>query len=129
MEVPIGASGYLLLSCVKVSGVSSAIFSSNDNSRIAPGMSISANLTLTRFANNSSLDFGLEFVFLRGQERSSGGNFESENSVIWVLIFVANEGLLGVDFSFFGFLRPWEAKQSSFAHARYELDSRASVMS
>ena len=102
-EVPIGASGCLLLSCAKVSGVSSAIFSSDDNSRIAPGISISANLTLTRFANNSSLDFGLEFAFLGGQERSSGGNFETENSVIWVLIFVANEGLLGMDFSLFGF--------------------------
>ena len=109
--------------------VSSAIFSSDNNSRIVPGISISANLTLTRFANSSSLDFGLEFAFLGGQERSSGGNFELEKSVNWVLVFVANEGLLGVDFSPFGFLRPWEAKQSSFAHARYELDSRASVIS
>ena len=54
---------------------------------------------------------------------------ELEKSVNWVLIFVANEGLLGVDFSLFGFLRPWEAKQSSFAHVRYELDSRALVIS
>ena len=75
------------------------------------------------------LNFGLEFAFLGGQERSSGGNFELEKSVNWDLIFVANEGLLGVDFSLFGFLRPWEAKQSSFAHVRYELDSRASVIS
>ena len=89
-----------------MSRVSSAIFSSDDNSRIAPGMSISANLTLTRFANNSSLDFGLEIVFLGGEERSSGGNFDSENSVIWVLIFVANEGLLGVELSLFCFLSP-----------------------
>ena len=75
--------------------VSSAIFLSDDNSRIAPRMSISASLTLTRFAKNSSLDFGLEFAFLGGQERSSGGNFDLENSHIWVLICVANEGLLG----------------------------------
>ena len=80
-EVPIGASGCLLLSCVRVSRVSSAIFSSDDNSRIAPRMSISANLASTRFAKSSSLDFGLGFAFLGGQERSSGGNFELENSV------------------------------------------------
>ena len=86
-----------------MSGVSSAIFSSDDNSRIAPGMSISANLTLTRFANSSSLDFGLEFAFLGGQERSSGGNFELEKSVNWDLIFVANEGLLGWIFLFLVF--------------------------
>ena len=127
-EVPIRASGCLLLSCAKVSGVSSAIFSSDDNSRIAPGMSIFANLTLIRFASSSSLDFDLEVAFLGGQERSSGGNFELEKSVNWDLILVAKEGLLGEDFSLFGFLRPWEAKQSSFAHAWYELDSRTSVM-
>ena len=105
-EIPDGASGCLSISCARVSGVSSAKFSSEDSSRMAPRMSISANLTLTRFAKTSSLDFGLGFAFLGAQERSSGGNFELEKSVIWVLILVAKEGLLGVDFSLFGFLRP-----------------------
>ena len=81
-EIPDGASGCLSFSCARVSGVSSAKFSSEDSSRMAPRMSISANLALTRFAKTSSLDFGMGFAFLGGRGRSSGGNFELEKSVI-----------------------------------------------
>ena len=106
-----GALGCLMRSLLRVSAVSAAIGSSEDNSRIAPFMFLSANLASILFFRISVSGFGLEFFFLKGNGNSSGGKSELRKVEIWFLIFVTSVGLLALGLSFSGFFRQWKEKQ------------------
>ena len=113
----------------RVSSVSAAIGSSEDNSRIAPFKFFSANLASILFFKISVSGFGLGFFFLRGKGNSLGGKFELRKEDIWFLILVTREGLFIVGLSFAGFFRQWKEKQRSLDQAEEVLESIASQIS
>ena len=125
----VGALGCLRWSLDRVSAVSAAIGSSEDNSRIAPFMFFSANLASILFFKISVSGFGLGFFFLKGKGNPSGGKFELRKVDIWFFILVTREGLLILGLSFSGFFRQWKEKQSSLDQAEEVLESIASQIS